>query len=67
MYRYQLLIFIHRSIYLALRLGVPFVVVVAGKYKSAGLFEIIDVYKGETKFLVREELLHFLSSSSKNP
>jgi len=46
------------------RIGVPFVVVVAGKFKSAGLFELIDVYKGETKFLAREELLDFLSSSS---
>lgn len=45
------------------RVGVPFIVIVGGKFKTTGMFELIDVYRGETKFLNWRELAEYLASS----
>ena len=44
------------------RIGVPFIVVVGGKFKNEGLFELIDVYANKSTYLPQEELRTFLES-----
>ena len=44
------------------RIGVPFVVVAGGKYKSEGLLEVIDVYRDETSFLPAGDVEEFLKA-----
>ena len=42
------------------RIGVPFIVVAGGKFKSNSTFELINVTEDKTSFLPKDELLAFL-------
>ena len=42
------------------RIGVPFIVVVGGKFKTNSTFELINVAEDKTSFLPKDELLAFL-------
>jgi len=44
------------------RVGVPFIVVVGGKFKTSGLYEVVDVSHGKTEFLNASELTNFFES-----